>query len=313
MTLAYSAPNTPRQPNILVRVVLGFFVFAVLLCGYIVLPPVAEWPQRMAVARQALQPDPEVTRSDLFAGEALLADAPLVTAQAVEVEARTTAQLLAELAARPALDRVRTDESNLQDTTAGVLSALGLQEPQSAPASDDPMFSMTANVLSSIRAVTGDDSAPSVPVTPENALQALVVAALREGQSDAYIDALLNEAASRGDISVPRILVTAEGRVDTTVLLASIVAEAQIAAGGQAPLVPELVEGPGVEVRVVQTATETAQHRFYTVAPGDSLGAIALMFYGNSARYDAIFNANRMILSSPDLLRVGQRLVIPQI
>jgi nucleoid-associated protein YgaU len=51
--------------------------------------------------------------------------------------------------------------------------------------------------------------------------------------------------------------------------------------------------------------------QFYTVGAGDSLGAIALKFYGDAAYFPKIYDANRTILSSPDRLIVGQRLAIP--
>jgi len=59
---------------------------------------------------------------------------------------------------------------------------------------------------------------------------------------------------------------------------------------------------------------ETAPVR-YRVNPGDTLSQIASRFYGSrSARcVDAIFDANRERLESPDMLRVGMELVIPDI
>ena len=64
---------------------------------------------------------------------------------------------------------------------------------------------------------------------------------------------------------------------------------------------------------MVQRATETEQYRFYTVNSGDSLGAIAIKFYGDVSKFPLIFEANRGILSSPDMIRVGQRLTIPEL
>ena len=55
------------------------------------------------------------------------------------------------------------------------------------------------------------------------------------------------------------------------------------------------------------------QFNFYTVASGDSLGAIAQRFYGNAGLYTQIYEANSAILGSPDRIRTGQRLVIPTI
>jgi nucleoid-associated protein YgaU len=174
------------------------------------------------------------------------------------------------------------------------------------------MLDMTSNALGGIMAATGTAGAPAAPRT---ALQELVVKALQDGKTDATIDTLVNEAALAGDVSVPEILVTSTGRVDTAVLLASIVAQAKIANGGPAPAVPDTPTGSqdGVEVRVVQRATANEQYRFYTVSSGDSLGSIAIKFYGDAGRYPVIFEANKTILASPDRIQTGQRLVIPEL
>lgn len=52
--------------------------------------------------------------------------------------------------------------------------------------------------------------------------------------------------------------------------------------------------------------------RTYQVQPGDTLSKIAKEFYGNANDYNRIFEANRDKLESPDKIRAGQELVIPQ-
>jgi peptidoglycan LD-endopeptidase CwlK len=49
----------------------------------------------------------------------------------------------------------------------------------------------------------------------------------------------------------------------------------------------------------------------YTVRQGDTLGAIARRFYGATSRFRLIVDANR--IGNPDRLRVGQKLVIPEL
>lgn len=56
----------------------------------------------------------------------------------------------------------------------------------------------------------------------------------------------------------------------------------------------------------------SAQGRSYTVQSGDTLSKIAKEFYGNANDYNRIFEANRDKLESPDKIRPGQELVIPQ-
>lgn len=63
--------------------------------------------------------------------------------------------------------------------------------------------------------------------------------------------------------------------------------------------VPEIVEEPPTE-------------RYHLVASGDTLGHIAQKYYGKANEYMRIFEANRDILDDPNLIKVGQKLKIPE-
>jgi len=281
----------------MIRSVIALFVFAVVLCGYIVLRPSDSGPPTPVIAA-----DLAVTRA---VTDTILA--PLTQSVELTNDAVIQAPVRTEM---PGL-AVPIDDSEMDATAANVLAGLGLNVEQNPNSDSDPMLEMTAGVLTGIGAITGKKiAAVRNDPSPVSALELLVVQALKEGQNDTYIDTLVNEAASAGTISVPEILVTSDGRVDTHVLLSSIISQATIAAGGAAPAVPERPEG--AEIRVVQRATESQQYRFYTVKRGDSLGAIALNFYGNVQKYNIIYEANRTTLSSPNNIRVGQRLTIPE-
>ena len=56
---------------------------------------------------------------------------------------------------------------------------------------------------------------------------------------------------------------------------------------------------------------ETAQ--FHDVAKGDTLSAISKKYYGDANKYNAIFEANRPMLSDPDKIYPGQKLRIPKL
>jgi nucleoid-associated protein YgaU len=71
--------------------------------------------------------------------------------------------------------------------------------------------------------------------------------------------------------------------------------------GGPAPSTLPGPGGPAAEVQI------------YEVKPGDTLSGIAQKFYGKASLYPKIFEANKDILSNPDLIKVGQRLKIPKI
>jgi len=84
----------------------------------------------------------------------------------------------------------------------------------------------------------------------------------------------------------------------------------------QADAVPPLV--PGAEKTVVEPPkrVESIWPKTYVVQTNDNLGDIAKKFYGpeqgnKKASVDRIFQANRNVLSSPDEIYVGQKLVIP--
>ena len=284
----------------MIRSVIALFIFSVALNAYIIMRPDSN--DRLAVVETTA-----VTRARTDSILGPVPNAIAIPVAAIQAPQRNTA---------PALG-VPTDDADMTQTAANVLAGLGLNVERNPDAQrPDPMRDMTAGVLAGIGAVTGKKiTAGGAPPAAKSALELLVVQALKEGQSDDYINTLVNEAASAGAITVPQVLVTSDGKVDTSVLLSSIITQAQIAAGGPAPAIPVVPsgDGTGVEVRVVQRATQTQQYRFYTVSRGDSLGAIAVKFYGNVDKYTAIFQANRNVLSSPNAIQVGQRLAIPDI
>lgn len=51
--------------------------------------------------------------------------------------------------------------------------------------------------------------------------------------------------------------------------------------------------------------------RSHLVVSGESLWAIAKKYYGNGAQYQKIYEANKDIISNPNLIYPGQKLVIP--
>ncbi|WP_458791570.1 LysM peptidoglycan-binding domain-containing protein [Yoonia sp. MH D7] len=277
----------------MIRSVVALFVFAVFLCGYIVLRQNDNSrPNRMETAA--------VTRAQTDSNLGPLPDA-----------------LGTSLATLPAAPPTYTpvDITEMSQTTANVLAGLGVTvAAPAAPENTDPMFEMTAGVLSSIGAITGKTiTTGAKPASPQSALELLVLKALQAGQSDIYIDSIVNEAAEAGTINVPQGLATSDGRVDTSVLLHSIITQAQIAVGGAAPAVPEVVSGEGtsVVIRTIQNATGPTEERIYTVGRGDSLGSIAIKFYGNVDKSGLIYDMNRAALANPNAIQVGQQLVIP--
>ena len=62
----------------------------------------------------------------------------------------------------------------------------------------------------------------------------------------------------------------------------------------------------------ITVADESVYHR-HEVKSGDTLGKIAKHYYKDAMKYKEIFAANTDILDNPDLIKVGQVLVIPNL
>jgi len=63
--------------------------------------------------------------------------------------------------------------------------------------------------------------------------------------------------------------------------------------------------------RKAQAAAAKAMSKFYTVESGDTLSKIAKEHYGDGSKYPIIFEANKPMLKSADLIYPGQVLRIP--
>jgi LysM repeat protein len=56
---------------------------------------------------------------------------------------------------------------------------------------------------------------------------------------------------------------------------------------------------------------KTDIYGIYTVKSGDTLSKLAKQHFGDAKRYMEIFNINKDILTDPNLIKVGQKLKIP--
>lgn len=72
------------------------------------------------------------------------------------------------------------------------------------------------------------------------------------------------------------------------------------------------INGVDDRISVVSAEPVAPQETTYVVKSGDSLSKIAKSFYGDPMKYMTIFEANRDILSDPNMIHPGQELKIPQ-
>lgn len=62
---------------------------------------------------------------------------------------------------------------------------------------------------------------------------------------------------------------------------------------------------------VASTPSSKSTVRTHTVVKGDNLWTIAKYYYGDGSLYSKIYDANRGTIANPDLIYVGQVLIIP--
>lgn len=161
-----------------------------------------------------LQPGALATRSaDATKDQGNLADAPL--AATVQNPPPTS------LADDNSVARLDTSLFSFSPSSGGATADQPVREPIRLTAGNIITYdlrSLTATVLTDFGHVTRQS----------DPLHELLVEALANQQSDAYIDALLNTAAGRGDFTVPLSLQVSSGRLDTPTLLQAIKVRAHL-------------------------------------------------------------------------------------
>ncbi len=70
-------------------------------------------------------------------------------------------------------------------------------------------------------------------------------------------------------------------------------------------------EFPALTASASTTETPAASDAVHIVAKGDTLYALARKYYNDERRWKDIYEANRDRISNPDLIGLGQELVIP--
>ncbi|GAA4231283.1 hypothetical protein GCM10022291_03420 [Postechiella marina] len=71
-------------------------------------------------------------------------------------------------------------------------------------------------------------------------------------------------------------------------------------------------ENPSDIMADIKVEDESVFHR-HTVKSGETLGKIAVKYYGKASNYQDIFKANSDILKNPDIIHPDQELIIPNL
>jgi len=68
---------------------------------------------------------------------------------------------------------------------------------------------------------------------------------------------------------------------------------------------------PALDTPGPQPSVSVGPAVVHVVAAGESLGSIAVRYYGDSTRWQRIYEANRGVIPDPNALTIGTRLTIP--
>jgi LysM repeat protein len=121
----------------------------------------------------------------------------------------------------------------------------------------------------------------------------------------AIAGALLAAPAAQAATQVPALATAAAARTYTPAQASQAPAQAT-QAPAQATQATAVVQA---QTDALVIHHEPARH--YTVRPGDTLSSIAQRFYGSSARWQWIFQANQAKVKNPNMIFVGEVLTIP--
>ena len=67
------------------------------------------------------------------------------------------------------------------------------------------------------------------------------------------------------------------------------------------------------DIKANITVADESVYNRHTVQSGETLGKIAVQYFGKASKYQDIFKANSDILKNPDLIHPGQELIIPNL
>lgn len=148
-------------------------------------------------------------------------------------------------------------------------------------------------------------AAPAVAAEPERK-PAVIPPTFRERVVRAGDTMETIAKAEFGDSSMWTVVASANPRVDPMKMRPGMTL--------RIPLDPSNIQGKLNPEVVAQAAAESADEPTrieYVVRSGDTLGGIARTYYNSAAKWRIILDANRDILTRPEQLRPGMKLVIP--
>ena len=330
--LIWLQPNSNAQPLFAPAIALGgatqdndaeIVDIAALLARDLAGPVVIEGFGVSAPARDAdaiFAQDVEVTRLMAFAGVRPVPrpeNGPVVREPVIETPPA--------LEIVPAVDELPRDPATTVDEAPVLIATAPLPTPPLAAELDTtptlsnagPLFAEIAAARSNLLTVTGIDDEGRLRPTLQSLAQNTQLSPSEEPEVRQ-----IAEVTTPVETSVPKQAAPVATRLENSpstlpiigVEQATPVLTTQSVQSAEAPQIPTLVFGSAEENSALREQLSNAPTRaVHTVRLGDSLLTLALRYYGDAAKAEVLFEANRRRLPDDGVPRLGQILRIPDI
>jgi nucleoid-associated protein YgaU len=268
----------------------------------------------MVIELQAGMAEASVSRST-FSGAA---DVPDLSVQADTPEELTevTEVLTVQPAALETADVLRQIGTVVEPQAEAVVANPALDPARIAEASRlETLAVIEAGVAELVAAVVAGNYEIHTNYADEDFSGRIHFEFAGENGDQKELERFLATAAEAGIVAHSTSVVGSDGKVNGHILLFDLVERALENGTAEERAASERMRNEAVallaaDVTVGEPAN-AAGERYYVVEPGDSLAYIALQFYGNTNDFHRIFEANTEILKTPDMIEIGQRLLIP--
>ncbi len=189
-----------------------------------------------------------------------------------------------------------------------------------AKAAPDKMRALTDQVVEALSDLNGAENTNSSSLNQSvdrlrATLSDLVQEAENQGKGVKSVEHLLEEALGKSQQTLPAALKNADGSLDISTLIASIVkvSDGKPNTSGADADYLALIEDEGAKTALSsRIITQKGKGRYLIVKAGDTLSSIAYATYGDAFAYPKIFNANKATIKNANSLAIGMRLTIPR-
>jgi len=134
--------------------------------------------------------------------------------------------------------------------------------------------------------------------------------AANPADANAAASAAIKTYIDKQNLGIPNLMVLFDGASGKVTLQGDAPSQE---ASEKASLAAGNVSGVVSVENLLVAAKPADEAQYHDVVKGDTLSAISKKYYGDANKYNAIFEANKPMLTHPDKIYPGQKLRIPKL